>query len=132
MTMRIEFDTKKFDDEIKKLRKEAPHEVDLFLSDASDTLREIAITSIQNSPGGGRVYKRGSVTHVASKPGDYPKTDTGDLVRNITKEKEGDEHYTVGSRKGAPHGYDLEFGTRRTQPRPWLAPSFEKMLRKLK
>jgi len=78
--------------------------------------------NIQGGSRSGRVYKRRSVTHQASAPGEYPKTDTGKLVRNIFTERRGLLHYVVGSRaSGAPHGRHLEFGTMHMRPRPWLS-----------
>lgn len=78
--------------------------------------------NIQSGGRSGRIYKRRSVTHQASAPGEYPKTDTGKLVRNIFTERRGLLHYVVGSRgSGAPHGRHLEFGTLHMRPRPWLS-----------
>ena len=61
-----------------------------------------------------------------SVAGAPPKSDTGNLVENITLVNERGE-ITVGSRKGAPYGYWLEFGTWRMAARPWLKPAFDKM-----
>lgn len=91
-----------------------------------------AVKSIQMGGRSGRVYRRKSVTHQASAPGEPPKTDTGQLVRNVTIENQGGMEYTVGSRKGAPHGFWLEFGTRFIRPRPWLKPAFDKTIKKFR
>src|SRR5690606_19287713 len=38
---------------------------------------------IQGGGRGGRVYRRRSVTHQASAPGEYPKSDTGSFVASL-------------------------------------------------
>lgn len=95
---------------------------------ALETHKE-SVTSIQSGGRSGRFYRRG---HQASSPGEPPKTDTGQLVRNITMQKVGELEYTVGSRKGAPYGFWLEFGTRKMGARPWLKPAFDRMLNKFR
>lgn len=82
-----------------------------------------AVTSIQKGGRSGRIYKRGSVLHQSSAPSEAPKSDTGNLVSNITFEK---NSMTVGSRKDAPYGFWLEFGTSKMAARPWLQPAFDK------
>lgn len=78
--------------------------------------------NIQTGSRSGKTYKRRSVTHKASAPGEYPKTDTGALVRNIFSERIKKLYYRAGSRgKGAPHGKWLEYGTMHMKARPWLS-----------
>lgn len=49
------------------------------------TLQGQALTrQILSEPGDGRTYKRGSITHQASKPGRAPAPDTGTLRERIT------------------------------------------------
>lgn len=70
---------------------------------------------------------KGGRAHKASAAGEPPKTDSGQLVRNITSEvKRGGKSATVGSRTPAPHGLFLEFGTTHISPRPWLRPTYTK------
>ena len=72
----------------------------------------------------GNVYRRGKgVTHVASAPGELPKTDTGELVANITTERVKEGSYTVGSRRNAPQGFWLEVKAPQDGGRPWLRPT---------
>jgi len=86
--------------------------------------------AIQRGSRSGRVYKRRSVTHRASAPGEFPKTDTGDLVSNIIVKNRG-KGAEVGSSAGAPHGLFLEYGTSKMEPRPWLLPTFNANLRSI-
>lgn len=121
-------------DEFNKfLKEELKHDkarLNKTIVDAATMTHRTAIGSIQTGGRSGRIYKRRSVTHQASAPGEKPKTDTGDLVRNITMEKIA-SGFTVGSRKGAPHGFWLEFGTSKMDARPWLQPAFDNTVRKI-
>lgn len=116
---------------IRKLKIEAPKELEKMLFGASLSTRNEAINSIRINKSGGRTYKRRSVIHQASPPGGPPNTDTGDLVRNITVEKL-ENGYDVGSRMGASHGFFLEFKEPSRGGRKWLEPAFEKGIAKLK
>lgn len=100
-----------------------------LLFEAATTTHKLAVDSIRKGARTGNLYGRwgNKKLHQASGPGEVPKSDTGTLVQNITLEKEG-KGYTVGSRKGAPHGFWLEFGTSNMAPRPWLVPAFQKMM----
>lgn len=90
---------------------------------------KIAVDLIRTGARTGRTYfkTKEKVPHVAAAAGEPPKSDTGVLVANITLEKETDG-YTVGSRKGAPHGFWQEFGTAFMSAHPWLTPAFNKAL----
>lgn len=101
------------------------------LAKAAIETHSTAVKSIQTGSRTGKIYQRKTITHQASAPGEPPKTDTGALVRNVTLEKE-KKGYTVGSRKGAPHGFWLEFGTSKVKARPWLQPAFDKIVAKFK
>ena len=84
---------------------------------ASEIQRE-AILSISSRPSMGESYKRGSKTHVASKPGDAPNTDTGTLVKSIA----------ISHIKGSKIAYvftDLDYGAylELVMDRPWLYPA---------
>lgn len=101
--------------------KQIIQDLDKKLFKATLMIESEAKQQIQSGSRSGRTYKRRSVTHKASAPGEYPKTDTGKLVRNIFSDKVGLLHYIVGSRgSGAPHGRWLQFGTLHMRPRPWL------------
>lgn len=109
--------------------------LDRVLSKSAYKVHENAITSIQGGSRSGRVYKRRDkdtgnlITHQASAPGEPPKTDGGDLVKNITVNKHIKASYDVGSRKGAGYGFWLEMGTSKMLPRPWLKPALRKSLK---
>lgn len=130
-TIKIKGD-KQLQNRLARYAKRAPMILDQLLTKAAFHVQNVAITSIQQNPGGGREYKRGDKVHSASKPGGPPKTDTGNLVQNITVEKKDLMYYDVGSRKDAPYGYWLEFGTSKMDARPWLTPAVKEGRKKLK
>lgn len=82
-----------------------------------------AVRSIQRGPKTGRVYRRGSVTHRASAPGQPPATDTGALASSVAR-VDGKLEAAVGT--GLEYGKHLEFGTSTIKARPWLIPALEK------
>ena len=99
-------------------------------------MKGVAVKSISASPSQGitrKVYNskkdggglRGK--HTASKAGDAPNTDTGNLVQSIKVKKQktlgGLDSYLLGS----PLDYAawLEFGTLTTAARPWLQPAVD-------
>jgi len=72
----------------------------------------------------GRTYKKKSVIHQASAPGEYPKTDTGELVSSIYKEDLTEKlEFKVGSNK--KYARHLEFGTSKMQARPFMFRTFK-------
>jgi hypothetical protein len=76
---------------------------------------------VLNTPGSGRTYKRGSVSHTASKPGDPPAPDTGALRSSIAVVQMDDDTVRVGT--GLDYGRFLEFGTKDIEPRPHARPA---------
>jgi HK97 gp10 family phage protein len=89
---------------------------------ATEDVRNEAITLIQNSPATGRTYQRRGVTHVASSPGNPPRTDTGTLINSI-RTKFMYENLTGIVNAGARYAAPLEFGTQRIEPRPFMRPA---------
>lgn len=72
----------------------------------------------------GRTYRRRSVTHQASAPGEFPKTDTGQLVSSLFFRVGADKLSAFFGTKLA-YGKYLEYGTSRMAARPWLRPTFK-------
>lgn len=50
---------------------------------AAMIVRNAAVKGIQKGPKSGKVYRRKSVKHRASAPGEFPASDTGNLARSI-------------------------------------------------
>lgn len=118
--------------DLKKISDGNEKELGKLLAQASFETHGEAVRNISSGGRSGKVYKRGSVSHQASAAGEFPKTDTGELVRNITIERQSNLSYTVGSRQGAPHGYYLEMKSPLKGGRKWLQPSFDKVVRNFK
>lgn len=113
--------------------KEILAKFDAQLFKAALTIETTAKNAIQSGGRSGKIYKRRSVLHKASAAGEYPKTDTGKLVRNIFSDKVDRFVYQVGSKgNGAPHGRFLEFGTLKMRPRPWLSRAARESAGKIK
>ena len=97
------------------------------LFQGAQMVRADAIKSIQTVSQGERVTRTRAggkkYSHTARKPGDAPNTDTGALVRSIAVEVVADDVYVGSTVNYAP---DLEFGTRYTEPRPFLNPALER------
>ena len=85
-----------------------------------------AVDGIQRGPKTGHIYRRGTVTHQASAPGQYPASDTGRLASNVRFELPSGGNMTGRVGTNIQYGAYLEFGTSRMEARPWLLPSFEK------
>jgi hypothetical protein len=115
---------------ISNLQKAGDNQLAKMLAEGAFSTENEAKRSIQGHQSAGATYKRRGVMHTASRPGNPPNTDTGNLVNNITVNKIAGG-YDVGSRAGAPYGLWLEYGTLRIAPRPWLRPVFEKVIKQL-
>lgn len=128
-----------FKNNLGKLPEKAKREIQKAVVKSANQIRNKAVERVQKGPASGRAYKRGKGrTHVASAPGESPATDFGFLASNIAVQLEGDKLAAdigvfgaiITDKKGErPRNYaiDLEFGTSRTQPRPFLQPSAEEM-----
>ena len=118
----------------KRLTAEAENEIKARLFSSANLVEAEAKQSIQRGVKSGRIYKRRSVVHQASAPGEPPASDTGFLVSNITKtavEKSGTE-LSISIESKAPYSKFLEFGTRKMSARPFLQPALEKNRNKIK
>lgn len=78
-----------------------------------------AVRLILSPPKSGRIYRRRGIEHQASRGGEAPANDTGQLVQNRTTEviPEAMRARLVFHSEYAPY---LQFGTRRMEPRPYL------------
>lgn len=99
--------------------------VDKIIQRTAMDVRNTAVAAIQRGARTGNKYTRYKPkrTGIASAPGEYPKSDTGNLASHI---------YTNHIRKlvsdvgtTVKYGEWLETGTAKMQPRPWLQPSLE-------
>lgn len=111
---------------IPQLKQSINQEIDRLVFRVAHQIRNNAVESIQRGTKSGREYRRGSVTHRASAPGESPATDTGALVRSIRVDHQpgsGVADVVAAARYAA----FLEFGTRKMAARPFLRPAAEKV-----
>ena len=101
------------------------------ITDLATDTHENALNGIAGPPKSGKVYEKYNPrrTHQASAPGQYPSSDTGQLLTNVRVA--GLDLPTIARMEAKVgtsimHGRYLEFGTPRMLARPWLLPSFER------
>lgn len=85
--------------------------------EGADTIRAEAFRSVS----AGSVSGAG---HVASRPGEAPNRDTGDLQAGFETAQTGP--LTAEFRSESPHGRPLEFGTSNMAARPHIRPARDK------
>lgn len=79
---------------------------------------------IQGGGRSGQVYRRRTVTHQSSAPGEFPKSDTGQLVASLYFRVAADKLSAFFGTK-LNYGTYLEYGTSRMRARPWLRPTLK-------
>lgn len=99
--------------------------------EACSFVRNEAVNGIASGPASGRIYKAGGKTVQRSAAGEYPMTDTGELISGITPK------FTNKGLRGrvesrAQHSAALEFGTLNMAARPFLQPSLEAVRPKIR
>lgn len=110
-----------------QLRQRAADEINKAVFASAQQIRTEAIKSVQDGNKSGRTYRRRSVTHRASAPGEAPASDTGRLVNSIQAYASGNgEALTVAGRGTVMYAPLLEFGTSKIAPRPFMVPALEK------
>tara|TARA_Y100000361_G_scaffold95500_1_gene85453 strand:+ start:4249 stop:4674 length:426 start_codon:yes stop_codon:yes gene_type:complete len=97
-----------------------------LIQSAVDMVHSSVINGIQGPPKTGRTYGN----HIASAKGEYPATDTGFLVQNISKQLNRTQ-FEGKVTSSAQYGVHLEYGTRNMDARPFMFPSLEKNRRKI-
>ena len=77
-----------------------------------------------------RSMRDGGNPHVPSSPGEPPRIDTKNLHESIMTETQV-ERTSIETRIGTnvDYGLFLELGTSKMQPRPWLRPAFDKVVK---
>ena len=108
--------------------------INMGVEATAQQVRNTAIKSIQSVSAGETVQRsrqggNGTYSHVASKPGDAPNTDTGRLVASVAIERPTLSSALVGT--GLDYGLFLELGTSKMQPRLWLQPALDANIKQL-
>ena len=108
---------------IEALKSKAEAETARAVRATAQAIRNDAIISVKSHLSAGKVYTRGTVKHVASKPGSPPNQDRGTLTRNIRVTMNDDLTADISS--NAPYSAALEFGTSNIGARPFMTPAVE-------
>lgn len=108
---------------IESLKSKAEAETARAVRATAQAIRNDAIISVKSHLSAGNVYTRGTVKHVASKPGSPPNQDRGTLTRNIRVTMNDDLTADISS--NAPYSAALEFGTSNMAARPFMTPAVE-------
>lgn len=119
--MQPQFNVRITKNDLKKLQRMAPQRAaraTLALAEAGVTYAKLLINE---SPETGREYQRGSVTHVASSPGEAPRSDTGTLINSIRVEPAGGSKQNLVA--ATEYAELLEFGTETLEARPFFGPT---------
>jgi hypothetical protein len=92
-------------------------EIDKYLRGVAEEIaNDIKLEMLEVSPG--RQYG----DHIASRPGDVPNVDTGNLRQSIDWYRE--KTNTMIIHDGVPYGIELEIGTSQVAARPFMRPQF--------
>lgn len=94
---------------------------------AAEETADIMSRNISTTQGTGKGYKRNGRVHVASAPNQFPTLDTGELKRSVTIKRL--TFRIVNLEINAPYSLDLEFGTSKMRPRPFIIRSLDEALR---
>jgi HK97 gp10 family phage protein len=112
--------------------KKANRDIEKLVKLGTGLVRNTAVNNIQGGVKSGKIYKRGTKTHQASAPGEYPASDTGDLAASISQSYIRRGHQHIGKTTASmEYGKHLEYGTMNMQSRPFMFPSLEKNRRKI-
>lgn len=93
-------------------------------------VRNVAIKSMTGKKTG-RIYRRRTVSHQASAPGQAPAVDTGRLRGSIDVDTSRISALVVTIRAQTEYAEHLEFGTSRMAARPYMRPALAKATKSL-
>ncbi len=118
------------DRKMQKIPVVAHAEVKQAIAEAATAIVTDIKDQMLRSKKSGRVYSRARFPpHQASAQGEYPAVDTGAFISSVEWEREGGGlEAVVGTNQEL--GVWLEFGTTRMLARPWLFPSFTRVMGK--
>jgi len=128
MTVKIKTNYLDVRHRLKRREKVAKKDIQSLIATATMDVRKTVVEGIQGPPKTGRTYTRRTVTHKASAPGEYPATDTGNLVSKISMIVQPFLGEVTSSAEYSKH---LEYGTTYMQARPFMFPSLESNRRQI-
>ena len=100
--------------------------LDLVIAVAAQVGAEQIVENISHTSGSGKAYKTRGRVHIASSPGQYPTKETGELARSV------DVRMGINSSQAdivisSPYALDLEYGTSKMRPRPFINRSINEL-----
>lgn len=116
----------KLDKATADIQKAVAVELDKALYASAQQVVTEAKKSVLEGGKSGRVYKRRTVIHQASAPGEAPASDTGRLVNSLHAEAGQGEALAIAGGSSVVYANMLEFGTSKMAARPFMFPAFEK------
>ena len=125
MSMQVDIEADDLFADLKRLSEISQQAVIDTINDVAMQTHETSVQGIQRGPASGRTYTRGTVTHTASAPGEYPMSDTGRLASNVIFNLATGSNPTASVGTNISYGAYLEFGASKMAARPWLLPSFK-------
>ena len=131
MTARIKVKNfSSLENKLKNLPKHLLVPIQQSVMDGALKIQKTAIDSINRGSRSGALYTRSGKVGRRSAAGEYPKSDTGNLVRSIYLSAITGSNrlaYEVGANlRKAKYAMSLEFGSSQMESRPWLFPSFRR------
>lgn len=111
-----------------RVKQAVAKEIKIGLFASAKHVEREAKESILNGEKTGRIYKRRTVVHRASAPGEAPASDTGRLVNSINAEvvSSGFEATVKAGGGAVKYARMLEFGTSKMAARPFMFPALER------
>jgi HK97 gp10 family phage protein len=118
--------------ELNKAADEVRKKAALIVRQAAANVRNATVMRIQRGPASGRIYQSSvsGATHQASREGEAPATDSGNLANSYFVAQEDELTWVVAS--PLPYARFLEFGTQKMGARPHLLPSVEEEAPKMR
>ena len=114
----------------KRIRDYQKGKAKVAILNSTDAVRNTVVDGIARGVKTGRDRGDGSI---ASAAGEYPATDTGFLVSNVSTKVTTEGETVIGQIiSAAPYSKHLEFGTRNMAARPFMQPSLDRNAKKIK
>lgn len=97
----------------------------------TEAVKTRMVERIMNPPKTGRIYRRNTVSHQASAPGESPASDTGRLAGSITTSYDA-PNITGYVNVATEYAAALEFGTPRVAARPYARVSLAEKVEEIR
>ena len=118
---------RKLNAQLKKMSNDLRNDLGIGMEHIIEQMKYDVESTIDTGARSGRIYKRGSRMHQASAPGEFPKTDTGELTASFYKEIQKKFNQVIGILgNDAPYAKAVEFKPASDGGRPFMRPTWKK------